>query len=569
MFSRLKALLAPQRLPTVDGPDYRPLAAHPHFKTYVTLEPHIPEDGPEAIRSWFGGKPQMPAETPWPKDEAGRPCLFLAQICCADLPPDLWGGVGPIDGWLLFFIAAQAFEPKVIHISELGPERHEDCGLDRTHWEWNTRGDHETGTPRFRKFPVRPVAQTMPSELALPKCEQPEAPPLRPRTWGQLDAILSWLEEDFAPITAEQEAINRANREKVQAQFGAKAAQAATLRAEAYAKSDVARGYKEAKEKVHEALRPWLAKSLSRRSEEPLSQQDWFEFVQWATSTNRPEIKRREIAPKVWPSVEKLEAPYCLWWHPFSTKAEFQEQVMAVAAFSKRHEFSGNEQIKQRLWADNATYGGAVIEMLQRVDSLRDSDLINAAQVKDFLRKSRTNVQCAQWYGERIGKGLSPVVENSLGFDDPLVPGLTSEGFTPSLKTKAVYDAISQDLLCDFLQGTVPPDVISTAQAHAAYVHNSGRTMGGLPFFGHHEPNVMDLQAYASPEQRKALDDPMSRAVYSDIEKMEPQCLLLNLGSHDPVGWLWGDCYTLTIHMPRADLEAGRFDRVTGYIDNG
>ncbi len=572
MLNRLKALLTPQRLPAVDGPDYRPLAQHPHFKTYVTLEPHIPEDGPEAIRSWFGGKPQMPADTAWPKDDGGRPCLFLAQICCADLPPDLWGGVGPIDGWLLFFIAAQAFEPRVIHIAQLGPERHEESGVARTYWEWNTRAGHENGTPRFRKFPVRPVAQTMPSDLALPKREQPKAPPLRPRTWGQLDTILTSLEEEFAPpkpLTPEQEEINRINREKMQADFDMEPEDRRRRRAEAFEKSEKAgAAFRAAKAEVFEALRLWLSKSMSHGPDEMLTDADWADFAKWAEHVKRPSLKREVIAPEVRPGVEKLEAPYCLWWHPFSTKAEFQAQVMAVAGYASKHEFSGNDTIKKRLQADNAAYGGAVINMLQLVDSLKDSDRIDTKQKQAFLDKSRSNVQCAQWFGETIGRRLLPIVENSLAYDAPLVSGLVAEGLTPTKQTKTLYTAMGQSQLDGYLAGTLPPDAVSQARAYAEHVHKPGRTMGGLPFFGH-DPNVMDLQAYASPKQRAALDDPMSRAVYGDIERMEPQCLLLNLGSHDPVGWLWGDCYTLTIHMPRADLEAGRFDRVTGYIDNG
>jgi hypothetical protein len=53
----------------------------------------------------------------------------MAQIACADLPPQLWDGLGPRHGWLLLFIDPNHFEPfgpdtlRVMHIETLGPER--------------------------------------------------------------------------------------------------------------------------------------------------------------------------------------------------------------------------------------------------------------------------------------------------------------------------------------------------------------------------------------------------------------------------------------------------------------
>ena len=67
------------------------------------LVPQIPIRTAETARSWFGGAPEMPAVMPWPKF-SGRRGLFLAQICCADLPVELWSGRGPRKGWLAFFV---------------------------------------------------------------------------------------------------------------------------------------------------------------------------------------------------------------------------------------------------------------------------------------------------------------------------------------------------------------------------------------------------------------------------------------------------------------------------------
>ena len=78
----------------------------------------------------------MPAEVEWPRSvssespqQGERPLHFLAQVCCEDLPADLWGGLGPREGWLLFFIDANQGSPdggdafRIIHVSQLGPQR--------------------------------------------------------------------------------------------------------------------------------------------------------------------------------------------------------------------------------------------------------------------------------------------------------------------------------------------------------------------------------------------------------------------------------------------------------------
>ncbi|MBX3501246.1 MAG: DUF1963 domain-containing protein [Alphaproteobacteria bacterium] len=101
----------------------------------VVLRRQVPPRS-EAPRSWLGGLPMMPAHVAWPRsisteypERGERPLHFMAQIACADLPAELWGGLGPRHGWLLLFIDPNHFEPlgpdalRVMHIRTLGPER--------------------------------------------------------------------------------------------------------------------------------------------------------------------------------------------------------------------------------------------------------------------------------------------------------------------------------------------------------------------------------------------------------------------------------------------------------------
>lgn len=76
----------------------------PQFDAPVRLRPVMPLPGQEVSGSWLGGLPMLPQSMPWPV-LADKPALFLAQIDCSELPSGTWGGLGPRDGWLVFFVA--------------------------------------------------------------------------------------------------------------------------------------------------------------------------------------------------------------------------------------------------------------------------------------------------------------------------------------------------------------------------------------------------------------------------------------------------------------------------------
>jgi len=87
------------------------------------LVPQVPIRRDAPARSWFGGAPEMPAAMPWPKF-SGRRGLFLAQICCADLPEKLWFGRGPRRGWLAIFVDPNdGRELRALHFAERGAPR--------------------------------------------------------------------------------------------------------------------------------------------------------------------------------------------------------------------------------------------------------------------------------------------------------------------------------------------------------------------------------------------------------------------------------------------------------------
>jgi uncharacterized protein YwqG len=132
----------------------------------VVMRRQVPIRFDEEARSWIGGLPRMPVGTEWPRAKPKKPLHFVAQINCADLPPELWGGLGPREGWLLLFADIEALTDqikrpfaRVIHVAEPGPEAAPPSGL---YWARNNLGDVSRlkgtllGAQRrhFRQWPV-------------------------------------------------------------------------------------------------------------------------------------------------------------------------------------------------------------------------------------------------------------------------------------------------------------------------------------------------------------------------------------------------------------------------------
>lgn len=97
-------------------------ASAPDVIRGVRLVPRIPPRDAIHTRSWLGGRPRLPATVDWPRIDGTR-ADFLAQIACADLPADLWDGLGPRDGWLAVFGHPDTGAATALHLPEAGPPR--------------------------------------------------------------------------------------------------------------------------------------------------------------------------------------------------------------------------------------------------------------------------------------------------------------------------------------------------------------------------------------------------------------------------------------------------------------
>jgi hypothetical protein len=100
------------------------------YQERVRLDFAVPPPDAARVTSWIGGLPKLPRDVEWPKAKPGPlaedgPMLFVAQIALADLPGDIWGGMGPRTGSLCFFVDPEdALERvAVLHVNGLLEER--------------------------------------------------------------------------------------------------------------------------------------------------------------------------------------------------------------------------------------------------------------------------------------------------------------------------------------------------------------------------------------------------------------------------------------------------------------
>jgi hypothetical protein len=139
----------------------------------VRLAPQIPIRDQQAPRSWLGGRPRMPATMPWPEIE-GTPCDFMAQIALADLPADLWHGLGPREGWLALFLHPTSYRGRLLQIPELGPARdapNPPAEMDGWYSPYGGRSGLDDVRQRRRRYMLRALPQWPVDVVVIPAGE--------------------------------------------------------------------------------------------------------------------------------------------------------------------------------------------------------------------------------------------------------------------------------------------------------------------------------------------------------------------------------------------------------------
>ncbi len=82
----------------------------------VRLVPQLPIRDAANPRSWLGGGARLPAGMAWPQID-GTNANLIAQICLSDLPPDIWDGLGPRDGWLAILSHPESWDIRLLHLA--------------------------------------------------------------------------------------------------------------------------------------------------------------------------------------------------------------------------------------------------------------------------------------------------------------------------------------------------------------------------------------------------------------------------------------------------------------------
>lgn len=83
----------------------------------VRMVPQVPIRDAGCARSWLGGSPRLDPGARWPEID-GTPADFLAQFCLADLPDDIWGGLGVREGWLAIFAHPETGDIRIEHVRD-------------------------------------------------------------------------------------------------------------------------------------------------------------------------------------------------------------------------------------------------------------------------------------------------------------------------------------------------------------------------------------------------------------------------------------------------------------------
>lgn len=176
----------------------------------LRLLPQIPPRDAISTNSWLGGRPRLTAGMEWPRID-DQPADFLAQIDCTDLPPDLWGGLGPREGALAFFIHRRKPEVRVLHLRETGAPLAPPFALnDAEGWFGPHGGFHLGDLAPFaiRAFPEWPVdlfavraGDADPREVAdvaggwlADRGYDIADPAFHPFDWGSMTAMAALLE---------------------------------------------------------------------------------------------------------------------------------------------------------------------------------------------------------------------------------------------------------------------------------------------------------------------------------------------------------------------------------------
>jgi hypothetical protein len=477
----------------------------------VVLRRQVPVRWEEPARSWVGGLPRMPESVAWPlgrttdyPERGLTPLHFVAQIACADLPPELWGGLGPRAGWLLLFLDGQNCGDvmenpeaiRVLHIAELGPERTPPPGVypvrDEVYTGPNygfvrTRQDIPTA---WRRWPVDLV--TIPNRAI----EGAPTPRIIPENFA---SILY----DGAPVKEEG---------RVEPPWTAPF----TWRGALYVVDSIARVLaKEHKLRVLDreweklSTPGWIADAISRTDAEIAKL-----LGSWSLNPTPENASAAEkIRPGVLDRIEKLRAARQLL-------AECADAATLQARIGQTHR-------DYAAWREAAK--PRVAALRERIIA-HDLDTPIAAQDWEALRAALDGDRQPYWWPRDDGRGLElvPIDQSLLDY--------ARDGLHAAQVQLAADYYVSGNL-----RHLVPAELVAFMEPHWRSLYaNRPHRMGGL-----HDGI-----------QSEAREGPTN------------QVLLFQIASDDAMHWCWGDVGAYYVFIDTDRLAAGDFSKLDSTFEN-
>ena len=582
--SLLSFLKTPVELPITSYDDPTPLEGHDHFLTQVGLQVVLPSAGPSAVQSWLGGMPEMPADQTWPDGHFGK-MVFLAQICCSDLPKNLWGGIGPRKGWLLLFLDGSRFDKEggisVVHVRRRGPPRHEGDELDVDFLDRLAGKLSPPNGPVFPRIPVRPV--TLQKEDT-----DWDNSPLRPYSVGEaLEVVLSLLQRmDRVP---RKSAITTLNERCQDANLDIEA------RRNAEELCSLVKWRRSHNLHLYAKIRHLRTRLRSTDPTKPVSEVVWAEIV--ALAQSKQAIRQQECVQQPRAVViRKKGNAYSPVWRAASTVGEWRQQEREMLKFLRGNAFHGfnfvrdpfktlkaqaeerggldardrryiYEKLRDGVWdrrfkRNSEAMDKAMKEVRRSCIDKPDDAAIDPVALEKFLAVSRDTILYKPQY--TIIHPEDPGKHKDVKALRTLMPEVTTEGIQHTRGTQILIGSIKRVQISNyFATGSVPD--------HTAFnwlkdmPGKYGFVIGGLPAYGWENLDNLTISAYAPVEFRKEWQKEEFLGIDADADQ---EALLFQLPSNSVLGCIWGDGYAGLIKMPRSEIASGRFRRAAFALTN-
>ena len=512
----------------------------------VVLRRQVPVRFDEEARSWLGGLPKMPAGTEWPRAKPKKPMHFVAQLDCASLPHELWGGLGPREGWLLLFVDIEAIDEqsrrpiaRVLHVPDLRPETEPPAGLYFARRDTVDDGRLPGALPgsqrrHFRKWPVElvPTAADTSKLTGSDLYGAPENdliltasggfPMDRPMTWRGAYTILAGL-------------VQRHN----------------------------ANGFES----------NWLGNSLGLLDyPEPDARdfnRDWAERRQRLPEWNGPGFHEADARLRAQMYEERRKG-----WTKRAFKVLDEELAIDAGKLADyRAKVSAAKARGDEKWAqDNEHWIEYFDEKIAKhyenrsyLEELFAQHPSEDALVAEINRAGRAHVEWAHRSHEQLRAMLDQA--GTMDLDAPIAPGDWDDIAAQIASMKSVYWQKTTDtqLLRKIESGISYASLLSDAVREELLdryaLHPSSADGLDPETIANLEPRLRNLEC-DRPHKLGGLID----SVYDD-PLQKNHVLLFQLASDAATGWIFGDLGVIYVSIHPSDLEAGSFDKAKAWLE--